>query len=336
MNEGKKKFTTSAKGASLGSLKASLGDQIGKERLDELQKELAEEESPGELGGFRPASDILAEAETEGGGNDIGTAATTAMPKSDPPAPREMVPPSAEAAAQETNVALSASMEIDAAAVEQAVANPVVDQNKVVTVDAPAVDPATVPQPSPDPVSNAPAPKPPLPAAQPPADRKAATAQPAAAASAPVSASAPTVAAAPAPRPAQHRVAMPPATPARLFWVNYRTRIIVASIVACLFVLGLMTLSGVAGYTYALRDVAPLNGGDAIAVGETRVPLPAETDGTEPPAERVEAPRPARAVMPPEPARETAPVAPRTAPETGPCRVVQVEPGRRRWICDGE
>lgn len=99
-------------------------------------------------------------------------------------------------------------------------------------------------------------------------------------------------------RPTNRRVAMAPATPARLFWVNYKTRIMLAMVVADIAVLGLMALSGFAGYKFALRS-PPATSGNSIAVDEGRASLPAEPDDVV----RVEEIPPTQPAMPPPPDR---------------------------------
>lgn len=304
----------SGRGKKLDSLKVNLGDLIGADKGAELEQKLVQadaregdtssdqeigDEPAGELGGFRPASDILAEAETEGGGNDIGTAATAVMPKSDPPQPLSvMVPPPAPvpAPAKGTvdpaqNVELTASMQLEAiATVDRAV-----DQNKIVTEDVPVVDPASAPKPprdfntgeqawldsapTDDSEQNAPASEPP------PAPAPAPVATPEATA---------TAAAVPAaPRPNHQRVAMPPATPARLFWMNYRSRILFACIPLLAVFAGCLSVSWFVGYRHGLRDRDPV-------IADSTAP---EAGGSESdPTTHVvaEEPRPTRAVMPPE------------------------------------
>jgi hypothetical protein len=323
-------------GAKLGSLSKNqaelekVGAKLAEQHAREGDRDSDQgvEDEPLALGGFRPARetlDVQVETDAPEKEKDIGTAATRTMPKSDPPEPEPqslMVPPPAPIVAVPVNGTVDPAQNDELSASMQVEALAAIDQNKVVTADAPVVDPASVPkpprdfntgerdwfasEPKDDSETSAPASEPPPPfeterlTDSGPTPTGSVSASPA-----PVSTPPATVAAVPAaPRPNHQRVAMPPATPARLFWVNYRPRIILATVFAAL---GLMALSGGAGYTYALRSLRPAVSGDSIAVPSDVVTTEvSEASPVAPAVPVVEGARLTRPVMPP----HSEPVAP--------------------------
>ncbi|MCR4256210.1 MAG: hypothetical protein NUW08_00725 [Candidatus Uhrbacteria bacterium] len=302
MSEGKeKKF-----GAKLGS---STSIRV---ELEKASEKLAEEEVEA-LGGFRPAGEVLGETEDDeddsGSGEVDPVAKTIATPL--PPSPLPEREPEPEPVQTETG-SFEVKVEDDSTKTDDAAK---VARQALETLEAPAVTPVdlaragVVPPFTSERITDS------GPIA-PPSEEATPTPAPLA----------PPI----APRPNHHRVAMPPATPARLFWVNYRARIVLAIAVA---VIGLMTLGGVAGYTFAIRSVARVASGDSIAVGEG-------LGDTAPQVAPVEEARPARPVMPPSVIEPPPGTRPTTATEPDEpsrrpiCRRIGGAPGRLLYRCE--
>lgn len=264
------------------------------------------EEPIEELDGFRPAGEVLGETgddEDDSGSGEVDPVAkTTATPLPPPPLSKsEPEPVQTETGSFEVPVEDDSAKTDDAAKAAR---------QTFETLEAPAVNPASVQEsasaqkpshdfntgergwfasePKDDPESNAPASEPPPPFTS----ERLTDSGPVPVSPAPTATPAATAATGSAvPRPNHHRVAMLPATPARLFWVNYRARIVS-------FLVGLVLASGTVGYHLgyhlAPRDAPAVSGSTTSGASETDV---SESDPFVAPVEET---RPIRPVMPPE------------------------------------
>ncbi|MCR4256768.1 MAG: hypothetical protein NUW08_03630 [Candidatus Uhrbacteria bacterium] len=252
------------RGAELGSLKYSMSD--GEKNGDAIAKAKAQ---------------IAAEVDP--------IAKTTATPLPPPPSPKSEPEP-----VQTETGSFEVSVEDDSAKTDDAVK---AARQTFETLEAPAVNPASAQKPSHDfntgergwfasepKDDNAPASESPPPFTS----ERLTDSGPVPVSPAPTATPAATAAAGSAvPRPNHHRVAMLPATPARLFWVNYRARIVS-------FLVGLVLASGTVGYHLAPRDAPAVSGSTTSDASETDV---SESDPFVAPVEET---RPTLPVMPPE------------------------------------
>lgn len=304
-------------GAKLGGLRVPIGSGSSKngDALDKAAAKIAAEaaeaqktdhvEPVEELDGFRPAGEVLGETgddEDDSGSGEVDPVAkTTATPLPPPPVPKSEPEP-----VQTVTGSFEVPVEDDSAKTDDAAK--AARQDAVLTLEAPAMTPVDLARAG----------------VVPPFTSERLTD------SGPIAPPREEAPPTPAPRPARHRVEMLVATPAQLFWANYHARIVLAAAVAVIAVVGLMALSGVAGYTFARRSVAPAASGDSIAVGEG-------LDGSAPQVAPVEEARPTRPVTPP-PVEPPPVVRPTTAsepdePSRPVCRRIEV-PGRLLYRCE--